>query len=165
MFSVVSSLFCVLRFPHQGKIVTVDQLSFFSSGSSNSNIPYVGNNEIPYESMGTGLFKASTLVGTFTLPPPNVHSVNMISNSTNPWIIHTKDQIDSFGDAMPLCPLEINYQDIVLASMATSESHIVFSINLDTYVPSPWLGSLDSLEPLIKTLPIDESIVEVVSLE
>jgi hypothetical protein len=106
MFCVVSSLFRVLRFPHEGKIVTVDQLSFFSSGSSNGNVPYVGNTEIPYESVGAGLFKDSALMGTFSLPPPNVHFINMISVSTDPWIIPTLDQIDSFGDAMPLSPLE-----------------------------------------------------------
>lgn len=122
MFCVVSSLFCVLCFPHEGKIVLVDQLSFFSSGPSSGNVPYVGNTEIPYESVGVGLFKDSALMGTFTLPPPNVHLVNMISNSTNPWIIPTEDKNDSFSDAMPLSPLEINYQEIVLASMAASEN-------------------------------------------
>jgi len=57
MFCVVSSLFLVLRFPHEGKIVTIDQLSFFSSGSSNDNVPYVGNTEVPYESVGECLSK------------------------------------------------------------------------------------------------------------
>jgi len=99
------------------------------------------NTEIPYESVGAHLFKESALMGTFSFPPLNVHSVNMISNSMDPWIIPTEDQINSFGDPMPLSPLEINYQEIVLASMTTSESHIVFSMNLDTYVPSPWMGS------------------------
>ena len=45
-FCVVSSLFRMLRFPHEGKIVTIDQLSFFSFGSSKDNVPYVGNTEI-----------------------------------------------------------------------------------------------------------------------
>lgn len=133
----------------------VDQLSLFSSGSLNKNIPYVGNTEIPYESVGAGIFKDFALMGTFSLPPLNVHSVNMISDSIDPCIIPINDQIDSFGDAMPLSPLEINYQEIVLASMAALESHTVFSMNLDTYVPSPWLGSWDSPDPLNETFPID----------
>ena len=54
MFGVLSSLFGVLCFPHEGKIVIVDQLAFFSSNSSNGNVPYVGNTEIPYESVGLG---------------------------------------------------------------------------------------------------------------
>ncbi len=79
--------------------------------------------------------------GYFYSPTSNVHSFNIISGSSDPWIIPTKDQIDSFGDVMPLSPLEINYQEIVLALMAASKSHAFFNMNLDTYVPSPWLGS------------------------
>lgn len=125
MFCVVSSLFHVLRFPHEGKIVTVDQISFFASSSSSSNVPYVGNTNIPYESMGTGIFKDSSLMGTFTLPPPHVHSVKMISD---PWIIPSEDQIESFNIVMPLSPLELNYQEFFLASIAASESYVVFSV-------------------------------------
>jgi len=97
VFCVISSLFHVLHFPHEGKIFTVDQLYFFSSNSLNGNVPYVRNTKIPYESVGTCLFKDSTLMGTFTLPPLNVTSVNMISVSIDPRIILTLDQIDSFG--------------------------------------------------------------------
>lgn len=123
----------------------------------------MGNIEVPYESVGAGLFKDSALMGTFTLPPSNVTSINTISISIDPWILPTPDQIDSFGDSIPLIPLEKNYQEIVLASMATSESHIVFSMNLETYVPSPWLGSWDSPNPLNETFPTNESINEVIS--
>lgn len=38
MFCVVSTLFRMLCFPHQGKIVTVNQLAFFSSNSPNGNV-------------------------------------------------------------------------------------------------------------------------------
>lgn len=50
-------------------------------------------------------------MGTFSLPPPNVHSVNMISDSIDPWFIPSDDQIESFGHAMRLRPLEVNCQD------------------------------------------------------
>jgi len=66
---------------------------------------------------------------------------------------------------MPLSPLEQNYQEIVLTSMPASESHVFFSMNLDTYVPSPWLGSWVSLDALNKIFPTDESIIEVMSLD
>lgn len=141
MFFVVSSLFCMLRFPHEGKIIIVDQMSFYSSSSLNGSVPYVGNIEIPYEGVGLCLFKDSYLMGTFTLPPQNFHSVNEISVYVDPWIIPTTNQIDSFGDATPLSPLEKDYQEIILASMTALGNHIVFGMNLDTYVPSPWLGS------------------------
>jgi len=49
--------------------------------------------------------------------------------------------------------------------MAASESHIVISMNLDTYVPYPWLGSWDSPDPLNERFPTDMSIIEVMSLD
>jgi len=52
MFCVASSSFQVLRFPHEGKIFIVNQFSFFSSSALNDNVPYVGNIDIPYESVG-----------------------------------------------------------------------------------------------------------------
>jgi len=52
MFCVVSSLFRVLRFPCEGKIITIDQLAFFSSGYSNENVPYVGNMIFPIRVWG-----------------------------------------------------------------------------------------------------------------
>jgi len=51
MQAVASSLFCVIRFPHQGKIVTVDQLSFFAS-SSQGNVPFVEHTSKLSETMG-----------------------------------------------------------------------------------------------------------------
>lgn len=47
MVCVVSTLFDILSFPHQGKFVTVNQLAFFSSNYSNRNIPYVWNTTTP----------------------------------------------------------------------------------------------------------------------
>ena len=61
--------------------------------------------------------------------------------------------------------LEQEYQEIVLASMTTSKSHAVLSMNLNTYVPSPYLGSWDSTGPLSETFPTNESIIEVMSLD
>lgn len=125
----------------------------------------MGNYEIRYESVGVCLLKDSTLMGIFTLSPLNLISIIIIFVSMDPWILPTPNQIVSFGDAMPLSPLDQNYQEIVLALMVTSESHIIFSMNLDIYVPSPWLGYWDSLDPLNKTFTTEESIVEVMSLE
>lgn len=90
-FFLVSYLFWVLRLPHEGKIVTVDQMYFFSSRTLSGNVPYVGKTEVPYESMGASLFKDSYLMGTFTLPPSNITSINMISISTYHWIIPSLD--------------------------------------------------------------------------
>lgn len=64
MRAVASSLFRVIRFPHQGKIVTVDQLSFFAS-SSEANVPFVEHTSMPYENVGARLFKEPALMGVF----------------------------------------------------------------------------------------------------
>jgi hypothetical protein len=84
MCVVVSTLFCVLRFPHQGKVVIVDQVAFFNSDSRTSNIPFISKTPPSYENVGVGILKDSTSMGTFTIPPPNipppfVSSINMIS--------------------------------------------------------------------------------------
>ena len=59
MHVVASYLFHVIHFPHQGRIVTVDQLSFFASSSSDGNVPYVKHSSAPFESVGAGLLKIS----------------------------------------------------------------------------------------------------------
>jgi hypothetical protein len=41
MSVIVSTLFHVLRFPHQGKIVMVDQLAYFNSNSCIGNVPLI----------------------------------------------------------------------------------------------------------------------------
>jgi len=89
MHAVASSLFHLICFPHQGKIVTVNQLSFFPSSSLNGNVPYVKHSGAPYESVGAGLFKDSTLMGILPLPPPHVTFVNMVSVKSYPWVIPT----------------------------------------------------------------------------
>lgn len=162
---VVSSLFHVLHFTHEGKIVIVDQLTFFSSNSSNGNVSYLENTDIPYENVRAGLFKDSSLMGNFFIPPPNITSINMISTSHNPRIIPHPYQADSLGDIMPLSQGEQAYQAIFLASMVTYESHVTLIMHLDMYSQSLWLGSWHFLDPLNETFPTDKSITEVMSLE
>jgi hypothetical protein len=101
MSTVVSTLFCVLYFPHQGKIVTVDQLVFFYSDSCVGSVHFVENIlSSSYENVGVVLLKDSSLLGNFLLPPPNISpfvaKINMISTgigkslgSYDPWVIPT----------------------------------------------------------------------------
>ena len=100
MLCIPSTLFRVLWFPHEGNIISVDQLSFFNSTSFESNVSYVDCIPTPYESIRFGIYKDPTLMGLFSLPPPKTAQVNMISNSYDPWIIPSPDQVDSFGDVM-----------------------------------------------------------------
>jgi hypothetical protein len=75
-----SSIFRCVQFPHQGKIVTINQLDYFQT---TNKIPFLGDSKITYESVGLGLLKDSSLMGTFPtpLPPTTQHiaMVNMIS--------------------------------------------------------------------------------------
>ena len=41
MRAVVSMLFHVVHFPHQGKVVTIDQLALFHSNARTNNIPFI----------------------------------------------------------------------------------------------------------------------------
>jgi hypothetical protein len=99
MHAVMSTLFRIVHFPHQGKVVTVDQLAFFNSDTRTNNIPFIAKTPPGYENVGVGLLKDSTLMGTFPIPPPDippplVASINMIStsvhethSSSDPWLI------------------------------------------------------------------------------
>jgi len=70
---VVSSIFRVLCFPHEGKVVSIDQLSYSTLDSRNNvgmNILFVSSSMSVYDSISVVMFKDSSLMGTFTLPPP-----------------------------------------------------------------------------------------------
>jgi len=164
MCAVDLSLFHVLCFPHQGKIIKVDHLCFFASSSSDGNVPFVEHISIPYESVGAGIFKDPTLIGVFSLPPPNFTFVNMISINTDPWVIPPINQVDSWGDIMPLSPTDLNYVEIISASISSFDS-APLRRSLDTYVQSSWLGDIVSLDPLQETFPSDEAILETMSFE
>jgi hypothetical protein len=124
MHVVVSTLFHVICFPHQGKFVTVDQLSSLSSDSCTSNVPFIAKTSPSYENFGVGLLKDSLLMGTFPISPPNVpcpffSSINMISTnvgetpeSYEPWIVPSLEECLRYGDQMPLSLMELAYQYI-----------------------------------------------------
>jgi hypothetical protein len=69
MRAVVSTLFRIVHFPHQGKVITVDQLAFFNSVTRTNNVPFIAKTPPGYENVGVGLLKDSTLMGTFPIPP------------------------------------------------------------------------------------------------
>jgi hypothetical protein len=60
----VSTLFRVVHFPHQGKIVTVDQLAFFNSDTHTGNVLFIAKTPPGYENVGVSPLKDSSLMGT-----------------------------------------------------------------------------------------------------
>lgn len=118
MTDVVSSVFRLIKFPYQGRIVTIDQLTYFSSDpASIETIQHVGKVTIPYKDVGVGLIKDSGLLGTFSIPHPNVSpsvaTIHMISSDSvmfdDPWIIPSESKLDSIDGMMPLSPFELAY--------------------------------------------------------
>jgi hypothetical protein len=159
MRAVVSTLFHVLRFPHQGKVITVDQLAFFNSDSHTSNVPFISKTPPGYENVRVGLLKDSTLMGTFPIPPPDISppfvaSINMISTtvhetpeSYDPWVVPNPGDHLRYGNQMPLSLVESAYQAI----QSTTPS-------------SPSL--CDSSPDLFHVIfPTDEMIMSVMSME
>jgi hypothetical protein len=142
MSTVVSTLFHVICFPHQGKIVTIDQLPFFSFDSCTSNVPFIAKTPPGYENVDVGILKDSSLMGTFPIPPPDVPpppvaSINMISTgvgevpeSYDPWIIPSLEEFPCCGDQMPLSLVELDYQAIQSTSPS---SHSPFDMSHDPY--------------------------------
>jgi hypothetical protein len=91
---VASSFFRTIMFPHNGKIVTIDQVSHYEpnpSANLDNILPLIHTNKDadPLVEMGLGIFKDPSLLGTYhgapPLLPPNQVCV-MSSNGT-----HTED--------------------------------------------------------------------------
>ena len=138
--TVVSSfVFQCVQFPHQGKIVIVDQLDFCTTDArapATNNIPFLGDHKITYESIGVGLIKYSSLMGTFPTPlPPTTHhiaTINMILtmayqslDSFDPWVVPSPLEFDALDDTMPLSPTKASYNAIQSVSPSLNDQHLL----------------------------------------
>ena len=66
---VPSSYFRCIKFPHEGKLVTIDQLSFYNAPNEpGTPVPFVDNSTPACENMGVGLY--SSLMGSFNIATP-----------------------------------------------------------------------------------------------
>jgi hypothetical protein len=76
---VVATIFRVLLFPHEGQIVTIDQLSFSipDPALGASTVPMIDNPQPGVINVGVGL--CPSLMGTFDYPPPH-DDIKFISN-------------------------------------------------------------------------------------
>jgi hypothetical protein len=80
MIAVVSSIFHTLCFPHEGKIVMIDQLSFVHASPNASvgpSIPMIDNSQQTTKDMGVRMY--SSLMGTFDFMAP-VHHIYAMSS-------------------------------------------------------------------------------------
>ena len=84
MDAIASSLFRIIFFPHEGRIVIVDHLDCSPvdpNASTDSTIPNLDNTKSPVDNLGVGMY--SYLMGTFDIPPSTIH-INEISSSRAP---------------------------------------------------------------------------------
>jgi hypothetical protein len=91
---VVATVFWVLLFPHEGQIVTIDQLSFsrLDPSSGVSTVSMIDNPQPDIVNVGVGL--CPHLMGTFDYPPltNNVHYMSVVPDHPRAEIF----QISSF---------------------------------------------------------------------
>jgi hypothetical protein len=139
-----------------------------------NNIPFLGDHKITYESVGVGLLKYSSLMGTFPTPlPPTTHhsaTVDMISTaayqsleSSDPWIVPCPLEFDALGDTMPLSPAETSYVSIQSTSPLSDDQHLLAPDGSSMQLRLSSLSSaIDYISPIFSS---DESIMEMLSIE
>jgi hypothetical protein len=128
MQAVVATVFQVLLFPHEGRIVTIDQLSFSRPDPAlgESIVPMIDNPQLGVVNVGVGL--CPSLMGNFDYPLPQ-GDINFISNHhkveifqvslfhttyfEDPRILPspstTMDETGHSGMSMPLSATEVAY--------------------------------------------------------
>jgi hypothetical protein len=83
MKAVASSVFRTMMFPHNEKIITIDQVSHYEpnpSANIDNILPFVHTNPEAYPliEMGPRIFKDPSLLGTYHGAPPLLHPSNQV---------------------------------------------------------------------------------------
>jgi hypothetical protein len=177
MQAVVATVFRVLLFPHEGRIVTIDQLSFSRPDPAlgASTVPMIDNPLFGVVNVGVGL--CPSLMGTFDYPPPH-GDVKFISTHhkaeifhvslfhmtyfQDPWILPspsaTMDETGHAGMSMPLSAAEVVYS-LVQKNSATPDP--TPAQELDPFLEPIWAqGSLAITNSLDLVLPFEEAVIE-----
>jgi hypothetical protein len=183
MVTVVSSVFHMLCFPHQGEIVTIDQLYFAYSSPNASvgpSIPVVENSQPTTKNIGVRMY--SSLMGTFDFSAP-IHHIYAMSSTpasversipfrtsyfSDPWTLPSLtlsiEGQSHAGMAMSLSTSEIAYQAI-LDSSANPDPVSLQTVEEDPVLSLVWAISLScSHDFLDETLPLDEAILEAMNV-
>lgn len=146
-------------FLHKGRIVKVDQLSYYTSDpNSTSNIPFVGKSTTPYEEVGVYLLKDSYLMRNFAFLPPillhNETQINMITSSTfemgYPWKVPSKSKMILYDDEMPHSPFELAYEAIRSFSNPSTSDDDQMNMIIDEYSHFSCLEPISMPDPFNK---------------
>jgi hypothetical protein len=174
---VVAIVFWVLLFPHEGRIVTINQLSFsrHDPALGASTVPMIDNPQPGIVNVGVGL--CPSLMGTFDYPPPhddikfisNHHKVEIFQVSSfrmtyfeDPWILPSPsammDETGHPGMSIPLSATEVVYS---LVQHASANPDPTPTQELDPLLEPIWAqGSLANTNSLDFVLPYDEAVIE-----
>jgi hypothetical protein len=178
---VVATVFRVLLFPHEGQIVTINQLSFSRPDPSlgASTVPMIDNPQPGVVNIGVGL--CPSLMGTFDYPPPqgdikvisNHHKVEIFQFSSfqmtyfdDPWILSSPSvMMDGTGHlsmSMPLSAAKVAYSLVQQSSANTDPTP---AQEFDPLLEPIWAqGSLADTDSLDLVLPSDEAVIEVMTI-
>jgi hypothetical protein len=179
MTAVVSFIFRTLCFPHEGKVVTIDQLSFEHASPNVSvgpSIPVIDNSQQATKDVGVRMY--SSLMGGFDFVAPihHIHAISSESSSSmrsvpfctsyfnNPWSLPSltmsyEDQ-SHIGMAMPLLATKVVCQSILDAT-ANPDPFSLRTDEVDHVLETVWVVQAScSHDCLDDTLPSDEAILE-----
>ena len=131
MSTIASAIFRVVFFPHEGKLVTIEQLSFTRKGcmeSNESTVPLVDQDKTVAERLGAGMY--ASLMGTFDLPAPINYigstsvgkSIATVVDRTDPWVLPSHHEPE-----VPLSIVEMAYKAITKTTVDPFSIHLTFS--------------------------------------
>jgi hypothetical protein len=177
MQAVVATVFRISLFPHEDRIVTIDQLSFSRPDPSLgvSTVLMINNPQPCIVIIGVGL--CPSLMGTFDYPPPqgdvkfisDHHKVDIFRVSSfrktyfnDPWILPspstTMDGIGYPGMSMPFSAAEVAYS---LVQQVSSNTDPTPAQEFDPLLEPIWAqGSLTKTDSLDLVLPSDKVVIE-----
>jgi hypothetical protein len=166
MQAVVATVFRVLLFPHEGWIVTIDQLSFSRPDPTlgASTVPMVDNPQAGVVNVGVGL--CLSLMGTFDYPPPH-SDVMFISTHPKAEIFHVSSfRTTYFQDPWTLPSPSDTMDAIGHAGMSTplSAAKVAYSmVHQTSATPDPIPAQ--ELDPLLEPIWAQDSLVNTDSLD
>jgi hypothetical protein len=178
MQEVVATVFQVLFFPHEGRIVTIDQLYFSrpSLALGASMVPMIDNPQLGVINVGVGF--CPSLMGTFDYPPPqgdikfisSHHKVDNFQVSSfcmtyfnDLWIIPSPsammDGTGHSGMSMPFSAAEVASS---LVQQASTNTNPTLAQEFNPLLEPIWAqGSLAHTDSLDLVFPYDEAVIEV----
>ena len=101
MCAIPSYIFRVLVFPDEGKLVTIDQLSFTRKGNleaTESTTPLIDQSKLANGNFGVGMY--TSLMGTFDILAPINYlgstsvgkNISSVVDRTDPWVLPSHEE-------------------------------------------------------------------------